>query len=123
MVEAFVLSEGRIRLEIAPFWLGEDLCVHVTGGDAPHIGAVSLSVARASLRGDGNPAASTSNLTLTGHKDDVIAREFSEQLAIKLCKNTVVICGIHVHNITDHEIQAIHRLAKDAILRIVREAS
>jgi hypothetical protein len=43
------LSAGRITVQATVVPAGDDLCIVLTGGDRPHIGTVTLSVARPSL--------------------------------------------------------------------------
>ena len=104
-------------MEISVCDMGEDLCVVLTGGDRPHLGAVSLSVARESLRG-GAGACTTSNLTLLGHKDDTLARYLSERLSCSLGKNVAALCGVHAENISEYEIEAVFRMVGQAAERI-----
>jgi hypothetical protein len=120
-MDVLALSDGRICLDVILHRLGPDICVIVTGGQRPHIGAVSMSVARRSLRGDGTVAASTSNLTLTGHKDDVVARELSETLTLQTGQNVVVICGIHIDQITAQEIETVRKLVRESVPKILSE--
>lgn len=112
--DSFSLNSGRITIEITINTLGNDVCVLVTGGIAPHIGAVSLSIARPSLKNKEEISSSTSILTITGHKDDIAARYLSENLAARLNKNVVVICGIHYDAITADEIETVGLLVREA---------
>lgn len=103
----FIIERGRIKVNLKAFLIGKDLCVIISGGDSPHIGAVTMSVPRASLSDTCINSASTSVLTLTGHKDDEAARQVSHMLASRLSKNVVVTCGIHINNITAEEIDTV----------------
>jgi hypothetical protein len=107
------LERGRIKVSLKAFTIGEDLCVIVSGGDSPHIGAVTLSVPRPSLADSNNISATTSVLNLLGHKDDEAAKCVSHTLSSRLNKNVVVTCGIHVDNITASEIDITICLLKE----------
>ncbi len=98
---------GRIALRALTTPMGKDLCVVITGGDRPHLGAVALAQPRPSLRDPARVSASTSVLTLLGHKEDLLARSVAERLASALNTNVVVCCGIHVDGITADELKAV----------------
>jgi hypothetical protein len=111
-MHSFALSRGVFSVSFMAENLGDDICIIVSGGRR-HIGAVALSVARPSLKGDGTNSSSTSVLAMTGHKDDAVAKYISEHLANNLNKNVVVICGIHYDDIAYDEIDTIMNLASD----------
>ncbi|QGU96127.1 hypothetical protein GOM49_14405 [Clostridium bovifaecis] len=107
------IERGRIKINAKAFLVGEDLCVIISGGDSPHIGCVTLSVPRPSLLDKNRISATTSILNLIGHKDDEAAKYVSQTLSSRLNKNVVVICGIHVDNITAVEIDVTIDLLKE----------
>lgn len=93
------------ELTLQGYKIGEEYCLHVGGGERPHIGCVVLAVPRPSL---GNPdaiSATSSVLNVTGHKDEGICRQLAEAVAKR--KNTVTVCtgGFHVDGITTEQIQ------------------
>ena len=104
------LSAGRITVEATVVRAGEDLCVVLTGGDRPHIGTVTLSVARPSLADSARTSATTSVLNLTGHKDGEAAQYLSQRLAAALGATVVVTGGIHVDDIRPDEIKTVLHL-------------
>lgn len=108
-------NKQGVDIQLQAIEVGKDLCVIISGGDTPHIGAVALSVARASLLNPENNSASTSVITLTGHKDDEAARFVAHELAVKLGKNVVVTGGIHVDNITSEQIEAIFTMLQELV--------
>ena len=105
-------GRGRTHLRLGATPMGRDLCVTLDGGDQPHIGAVALSQARPSHRGEGL-GASTSVLTLLGHKEDDLARTLAARLAVAVDGTVCVACGIHVDGITDQDLADIHELAEE----------
>ena len=115
-----ILEKGRIRIDIKGIRVGDDLCLIISGGDRPHIGAVTLSVPRPSLADAGVNSASTSVLTLTGHKDDDLARLISTMLASKINRHVVVICGIHLEKITPEEIETAKYMVIESIEEIAK---
>jgi hypothetical protein len=113
-------QEGRIKITMQALMLGDDLFVAVSGGDGPHIGAVTMSIPRASMSGPGR-SASTSVMTMPGHKDDEAARMISHILSSKLYKNVVVVCGIHVDGITAAEINTVMNMLGKLTERLIRK--
>ncbi len=90
----------------------------IMGGERPHLGAVALAQVRPSLENASMLSATTSVITLLGHKDDVVAKRVAERLAAKLNKNVVAVCGIHVDHITADELEFVN----EAIERFLETA-
>lgn len=99
----------RIIIEFVAIPMGDDLCIVIAGGEVPHLGAVAVAQARPSLKDRSKVSATTSVITLLGHKEDDISRRVAHALAAKLNKNVVVCCGIHVDAITPDEMTFIDR--------------
>jgi hypothetical protein len=116
------IKEGRFKLEASVLTLGPDLLVAVWGGTHPHIGAVALALPRPSLRDKKKTSATSSVLTLLGHKEDVTAKMISEALAAALKKNVVVTVGIHWDNLKPEEIQSILKLTERLTRKIIEKA-
>jgi len=116
------VKEGRFKLEALVKTLGQDFLVAVWGGTHPHIGAVALAVPRPSLRDRKKTSATSSVLTLMGHKEDVTAKMISEALAATLKRNVVVTVGIHWDNLKVEEIQRIVDLTERLTLKIIEKA-
>ena len=101
--------------------MGNDCCVVITGGDRPHLGAVALAQARPSLSDPAKTSASTSVLTLLGHKEDALAHRAATRLARDLAANVVVCCGIHVDAITADELKFIDEAIDRICFRFGRQ--
>ena len=95
----------RIVIDFSTIAMGNDLCVVIAGGEVPHLGAVAVAQARPSLQDKTKLSATTSVITLLGHKEDVVAKRVAHALAARLNKNVVVCCGIHVDDIRPDELQ------------------
>lgn len=108
------LSFADITVE--GYRIGDGYCIHVSGGENPHIGCVVLAMPRLSLRNPDAVSATSSVLNVTGHKDEYICRQLAEAVAKR--KNTITVCtgGFHVDGITAEQIQelmeCINRLAE-----------
>jgi gallate decarboxylase subunit D len=119
---AVTVKTGRFALEALVTSIGPDLLVAVWGGTHPHIGAVALALPRPSLQNRRKTSATSSVLTLLGHKEDVTAKVVSESLAAALKRNVVVTAGIHWDNLTPAEIGEINELTKKLIGKIIDKA-
>ena len=84
----------------------DDVVVVVTGG-YDHIGAIGLAVPRPSLEDQNRASATSSILTMLGHKEDVVSEYMSEKLAAATNRNVVVIAGIHYDNLVQEDIEAL----------------
>ena len=112
MIRQWKDPSSRISIEFTSIAMGSDLCVVIAGGDAPHLGAVAVAQARASLQDGSKRSATTSVIALLGHKDDEIARRAAHALAARLNKNVAVCCGIHLDRITRGELDSIANAVK-----------
>ncbi len=87
---------GKHRVDAIGIVTREGIIVCILGGDKPHVGAVALGIPRYSLRNSKVVSGTVSVLTVTGHKDDEIAKPIAEKFTKKLNNVTVVIAGVHV---------------------------
>lgn len=115
------LARGRVALRMTCTAMGADLCVALTGGDHEHIGAVALAQPRPSLAPGGARAASTSVLTLLGHKEDDLARDLAAFLAARLGAVVCVACGIHLDAIAAEELAVVQDLAQELADRLLQQ--
>ena len=102
--------------------IGDDLMISVWGGTKPHIGSISVSVPRPGLQDKTIMSATSSIINLIGHKDEVVARKFSEQLAAKFNKNAIATAGIHIDDIKENQINILMQnmtdLCRDIMIRL-----
>ncbi len=94
-------GEGRTKISLVANQVEDDWVIRLLGGKA-HVGAVGVGVYDAT-----SGRASSSVITLAGHRDDRIAKEGAERISKHTRSATVLIVGIHVKNITEKEISAI----------------
>lgn len=108
-------GEGRTKLYLSSYSLGEDLVVLIYNEKA-HLGAVAVGEYDYKEN-----RVSVSVLTRLGHKDDVVAQKAAHLLGKHTRKPVCVIAGIHVSNITEAEINQFvensTRLVEDFINR------
>jgi hypothetical protein len=93
--------------------------VTLVGGERPHVGAVAIGIPRPSLARPDRRSATTSVLTVTGHKDDELARPLAHELARRLGQTAVVVAGVHIDRGRARDFERVFRNAErvlDAIL-------
>lgn len=116
--ETWPLESCLLTCRVTP--MGMDYTITICGGSLPHIGSAVMAQARPSLTGNGISATS-SVLNCVGHKDETIARMFAEKIAI--CGNctAVCICGIHLDNITEKQLDRIRESCDSLLKRILAD--
>lgn len=115
------LTYGRIHVRAELLRVGQDVCVVLSGGDRPHIGCATLSVARPSLAESSKGSATTSIFNVTGHKDGEAAQYMSQRLSTALQKTVVVCGGIHVAAIQPEEIQTVMEMVRALTEAVIEE--
>jgi len=101
--------------------IGDDLMISVWGGTKPHIGSISVSVPRPGLKDKTIMSSTSSVINLIGHKDEVVARKFSEQLSAKFNRNAIATAGIHIDDITENQMDIIMQNITDLCLDIINK--
>ncbi len=109
------IERNHLQVALTALPMGKDWSVSIMGGDRPHIGAVALGVPAPSAHTPGKINASVSVLTVTGHREDELARSAAETLASRLATVVLVACGIHKDAITGEEIEGFQSLVRDAV--------
>lgn len=103
----FATSLAQQKLQLVATSLGRDMNIALFGGDRAHIGAMALAQNRPSLQTPGKVSASTSVITVCGHKEDQLAKYVAEQVAVKIDAIVTVSCGIHFDDIDYATLNAI----------------
>jgi len=116
------VGEGVYKVLAEVKIIGEDLLIAVWGGTKPHIGSITVSVPRPGLADSIKISSTSSVINLVGHKDEVVARKFSEKFASKFNKNVIATAGIHIDEITQDQVDALMNnvsdLCNDMILKL-----
>lgn len=102
------VGEGRHKVWLISFVMGEDLLVIIGGGEKPHLGGFSLCI-------DGPPI----SISLLNHKDYLISHEAAERIRKKINRNIIVICGIHIDKATDYDIKILVENSRECINRFL----
>lgn len=107
-------GSGRTRLQLRAQRVGPDWLVLITGGGA-HVGAAALGAMDMGR-------ASSSVLTVPGHRDDRLAGPLAERVSREVGGTSLVVAGVHLDDITDREIREVlangERLVERFIERI-----
>jgi len=118
---AITEKDDRFEVKAAIHAMGRDILVVLSGG-ASHIGAVGIGQPRASLKYEGKISSTGSVFTILGHKEDVIAKSMSEELAKNLNRTAVVVAGLHWDRLTTEELDRImnicNRITEKIIVKI-----
>ncbi|MCM8710318.1 hypothetical protein M2651_04665 [Clostridium sp. SYSU_GA19001] len=101
-------TKERINLKLDVIYLGEDLCIILTGGDKPHLGAVTV----------GSNQVKEHTFCFPHHKEDYITKLVYSLITESFDKNVIVCCGIHFDNISKEEITEVISLCKEMILEL-----
>lgn len=105
---------GRVKLVLEWDKMGEDHLVKLTGG-AVHIGAAGLGIFDIE-----SGRASSSVLTVPGHREDEIVLMGARKLSEASRSSTVFLAGIHVDGINREEIEEIVAVSKEMIDELAR---
>lgn len=107
------VGRGRYRVIAEVKLIGNDIVLLIWGGTKPHIGSISVSIPRPSLKDPQNISATSSVFNFISHKDESVARIFSEKIAAAFNRNTVATAGIHVDKASETDLEKILRNAED----------
>ncbi|GEM_PF-4087502 len=89
----FFLDEQSITIQFQLIRTGNDFLLLIAGGDAPHIGAVTL--------GD---SSGSQTFARQHHKEDVVTESLYRRLAFQCPGGLCIICGIHIDDIRKEQI-------------------
>lgn len=90
-----ILYGKEIKAELT--MAGETVHVLLSGGDTPHIGAVSMAA----------PSGERHTMEFSGHKEAVVSEAWADEICRKTGRETVVAAGIHYDAASPEMIQEI----------------
>lgn len=109
------VGRGRRRVQATAILPDDGVIVSLLGGVRSHVGAVAIGIPRPSLRNPGQCSASSSVITITGHKEDALAKACADDLARQLGRVAVVVAGMHVDAAEPGDIEALATNATQAM--------
>lgn len=104
-----IREAGRIELILEAKKIGDDYLLTLTGG-REHIGAVAIG-----LFDKESQRASSSVLTLPGHREEYLALQSARQVSKATKRTTVFVAGIHQDNISPEEIRNIVSASEEMV--------
>lgn len=106
LTKTFSVTAENLTIEANVSVIGKDLFIALTGGDTPHIGAVTTVEKN-------SPSEKVRFHSHHGrfHKDDVLSEEVLKEIKPLLPGNCVITAGVHVNGITPAQINASFEIA------------
>ncbi len=90
--------------------LDNDDVIVIVGGGRDHIGALSLAIPRPGLQDQCRMSATSSTLTVPGHKDDELTKYVSEKVSAVTERKIVVVAGVHYDDLALADLSIIREL-------------
>lgn len=105
---------GRVNIDLKANYVGEDLIIVVSGGDVPHVGAISYG-------GEGfqNKDFEKNTIVYGNHKEYIISQRFSQRIGDIFKGNYMISVGMHLENITGEEIKIVIKLSEELLEEII----
>jgi hypothetical protein len=104
-----IRNAGSIEIILEANKIGDDYLLTLTGGKE-HVGAVAIG-----FFDEKSQRASSSVLTLPGHREEQFALQGARQVTRATKKTTVFVAGIHQDNISPEEIRDIVSVAGEMV--------
>lgn len=95
-------KHNRIEIELTAHQMGKDLCVIITGGDTPHLGALTAASEHLDPK----------TIVFDTHKEYYVTEAAARILREEYDGNVVICCGIHLDDILKQEISEVLMLAE-----------
>lgn len=115
------VSKNRFKIQGLVQVIGNDILLSIWGGTRPHIGSVALAQPRPSLRNPKKWSSTSSDITIIGHKEDMIAKRISERLSSILRRNVIVTAGFHWDNLTNREIKMVENISQKISDEVIKK--
>lgn len=100
-----------INIKLEAVFAGNDLCVLITGGDKPHVGAVSVYSKEEGIK----------TISLKNHKDYIIGETFINSINDIFNGNISVSSGIHIDNISKQQIDDVYKCCNSIFKKVKME--
>jgi hypothetical protein len=108
-----VRKAGRIEILLEARKIGEDYLLTLTGG-REHVGAVAIG-----LFDEKSQRASSSVITLPGHREEQLALQGAIQVSKATKRTTVFVAGIHQDNISPEDIMGIVSVSEEMVASFI----
>lgn len=101
-------GEGKTRVWLKKQKMGDDILLVVGGGDKTHIGTAVMCV----------PGKKAQVLKYGTHKDHIVLEPIAKKTCEKYGKVVVAVGGIHIHDATKEEINAVIKNGEEITSKI-----
>ncbi len=101
-------KHNRIAINLTAYPMGEDLCVLITGGDTPHLGAFTAA----------SRSMAPTTIAFDTHKEYHVTEMAAKHLREIYDGNFVVCCGIHLDNIEEQEISDVMEMTEQLVVHL-----
>ena len=115
-----LVGKGKTSVECIGVPLNGSMIFCVMGLQHPHVGAVALGMPRPSLKNPNKLSATSSVLTVIGHKEDELVKAFSLRTARKLGLTTLVVAGLHIDKASRQDIKSLEKNAHIALEKLLK---
>lgn len=119
----FIRTVNEQPIVLEAIMMGQDIHVSLFGGEQAHIGAIALAQSRPSTHHSNQRSTSTSVITVFGHKEDALAKQSAERIAIALGGVVTVSCGIHFDSASHDLIQEVIVACDQLVTQLIEAVS
>jgi len=91
------VGTGKHQVSVEKHWIGDDLILHLKGGEQPHVGAIVSC----------EPGREATRIRLGTHKDHIVLQPLAETACKKYETTVVAVGGIHIENATKKDIELV----------------
>lgn len=105
---------GRVNIDLKANYVGKDLIIIISGGDRPHVGAISYGG-----EGFSNKDFEKNTIVYGNHKEYIISQKFSKSIGDIFKGNYMISVGIHLDQITKEEIKIVMKLSEELLEEII----
>ena len=95
----FKYGDGKYAVEAKAEPAGPDMTIRITGGTAPHVGAVALAQYEPERK-----SATVNALAAYTHRDDYAASMFAKEASRRFGCNAAATAGIHIDGASAEEL-------------------
>ena len=101
---------GRYAVSLRYYSVGKDRLIVITDAKEGHIGAITLA-----------ENSSLQTICKKGHRDSVVSNSVARAIRERLGEDVTVVCGIHIDNATEKEIEILVANAQKCAIRYLEE--
>lgn len=106
---ALIAEEGRVRLQLRAYPMGEEVCLLLDGGDRPHVGAVAVTATDEAVQIAQRP----------DHREAELVEALARIAGDRLGSPVAVVGGIHLDGITPQEIDTVLHLSHHLLQQLL----